>query len=103
MRNRVDFTFKTNKSPFIECGLGDTFYVLVYGENTVVFNNKSEKICYPIPVHYPSFVVSFNGRQTNFEEIFIFNNEEDKEKMRNFVRNSNLGQGKIIREFVGLK
>lgn len=96
-------TFKCKKNPNIECGLGDVFYVLVYGDTTVLYKNKSEKICYPIPVHYPSFVLSVAGKNVKPKDIFEFKNSEEMKAFENYVGTIKMEKAKIINEFKLIK
>lgn len=104
LRNNVKMMFKTKKSPNIECGFGESFYVLMYANNTVVINNKAEKLCYPVPVHFPSFVLTVFGKMSkNVDEIFSFKNDLERDEFQKYVQTVNMENAKIIKEFKNIK
>lgn len=104
LRNNVKIQFKTKKSPNIECGIGDSFYVLLYANNTVVLDKRAAKLCYPIPVHYPSFVLTIMGKNTrNIDDIFIFKNKSDRDEFENFIITINMENAGIIKELKNIK
>lgn len=92
--------FKTLKEPQIECGLGESFYVLVYSDFTAVYNGKASKVCFPIPVHYPSFVLTISGNpKTPPDKIFNFRTERDKETFKKYSESCSTSDAFIIPEF----
>jgi hypothetical protein len=104
LRNNVRIMFKTKKSPNIECGFGDSFYVLLYANNTVVVNNKAEKLCYPVPVDYPSFLLTVFGKLSkNVDEMFTFKNNSERDEFYKYVQIVNMENARIIKEFKNIK
>lgn len=104
VRNKIDISFKTKNNPNIECGIGVQFYVLVYGDITALLNNTVHKICFPVPVHFPSFILTIKGDLTcNFEELFIFKKIEDKNKLILFLKKNlkteDFKNAKLLPEF----
>lgn len=104
LKNKINMKFKTVKEPFIECGLGEDFYVLVYSDFTAVYHGKSSKVCFPIPVHYPSFVYTLTGKiNVKVEELFNFESVKDKEKFKEYVNGCNFNEVSVINEFKPIK
>ncbi|KAF9761823.1 hypothetical protein NGRA_2397 [Nosema granulosis] len=103
VKNNVEMKFKTKREPNIECGLGkdgECFYVLIYSDFTAVCNGQASRVCFPVPVHYPSFLLTLSGNlQTPADKIFNFKTERDKEKFKKYAESCNMAEACIIEEF----
>lgn len=105
VRNSIKYSFKTKKAPCIECGVGERFYVLVYGDTTALLNNTVYKLCFPVPIHLPSFILTIIGNlNCEWEDIFTFKNHDDENEFKLFLKNNvdlvDRRKAKILKEFV---
>ncbi|RVD92031.1 hypothetical protein TUBRATIS_14750 [Tubulinosema ratisbonensis] len=90
--NNPDFTFKTNKKytkETYECALNDKFNIILYSNYTTIIDDKVEETAFVIPVHYPSFIRTFDMKIdfTDIESFFVLQNKECKEALKEFVMN----------------
>ncbi|KAL0265702.1 UNVERIFIED_CONTAM: hypothetical protein PYX00_011416 [Menopon gallinae] len=90
--SRPDFLFRSRKKAtrrVFTCGLNSEFNVLLYSDHTGVVNGESDKVCFVVPVHYPSFVFSFSPRlslEKSVDSLFEFASERERDMLYEYVR-----------------
>lgn len=69
--------------------LNDQFNVILFTNNVAICDKKTEQVGFVIPVDYFCFLRSLNikyDENTSLENIFEFDNPEDMNKMKEYVR-----------------
>lgn len=88
---KVNFLFKTKaratKNVF-ECGLNGDFNMILYSDYTGIVGGASEGVCFVIPVHYPSFIFTFDPKvslEKSVDKFFEFEDSVSRNKLREYV------------------
>jgi hypothetical protein len=90
---KPSFIFKTRKShtsSTISCTFSDGFCVLLYSNNTCLIDDVCNKVCFIVPVHFPSFIFKFTKERDfikGLDDLFLFENEIDKGKALEYAKN----------------
>lgn len=86
------FIFKTNKKytrETFECAITDKFNLILYSNFTAIDENKAEEVAFVVPVHFPSFIRTFDVKIDFAESVdifFVFKDKESKEALKCFVK-----------------
>lgn len=75
--------------------LNDQFNVILFTKHVAIRNKRTEEVGFVIPVDYFSFLRTINSKydeRTSLESIFQFENEEDENKMREYVKSVSKGR-----------
>lgn len=70
------------------CGLNSEFNVLLFSEHTGIVGGESDRMCFVVPVHYPSFVFSFSPRlslEKSVDSFFEFEERNDRDMLYEYV------------------
>lgn len=71
-----------------ECGLSDRFTMVLYADYTGVGNGECDQVCFLVPVHYPSFVFSFDQKvslEKSVDKFFVFANKSARDALYDYV------------------
>lgn len=88
---KVDFLFRTRRKATkntFECGINEDFNILLYPDYTAVVRGVSEGVCFVIPVHYPSFVFTFDQKiplEKSVDRFFEFGEDEARSRLQDYV------------------
>ncbi|KAF7683610.1 hypothetical protein TCON_1182 [Astathelohania contejeani] len=87
--NKIITTNEKITKKEIRCCLEPTFSILVYANSTAVYNNMTHKVCFVVPVHYPSFIRAFNKKiplSESVNKFFIFKDEKLRKELEHYVQ-----------------
>jgi len=88
---KLDFSFKSRKEAtrrVFECGLNGDFNIVLYADCTGVVGDESDEVCFLVPVHYPSFVHTFDSKvslEKSVDRFFEFEEEETRTVLHRYV------------------
>lgn len=89
--SKPDFLFRSRKEATkrgFTCGLNSEFNMLLYSDCTGIIGDESDKVCFVVPVHYPSFIFSFNPRlslKKSVDSFFEFDNDRERDMLYEYV------------------
>lgn len=89
--SRPYFLFRSRKEAtrrVFTCGLNSEFNMLLFSDHTGIVGGESDRVCFVVPVHYPSFVFSFNPRlslEKSVDSFFEFADAGDRDMLYEYV------------------
>ena len=88
---RPAFLFKTRRGAAkrdFRLAFDGRFNLLLYADYTAVIGGRSEKVCFVVPVHYPSFALTLGGKipvEKSIDRLLVFESSEARETFCSYV------------------
>lgn len=103
---KLNFRFKTKEKitkNVFQCGLNDKFNIVLHTEYTGIIGNACDDVCFIVPVHYPSFIFTFDKKvslEKSVDKFFEFDSQRERSIFCKYVsslENRNVEKIKFLR------